>query len=315
MLVPNASAAGERTQSNLELWQVGNTPTYTSGVLKATPAVRELTGNIPQPSYLRLEADTALSCDGYWQGEPAVRSVGWVIGLEIYAVYQDPAEMLCVNTYPFTVTDIYWIVVVDYAQWLRMQPVIASNGGTVECPIPDSLLCIAPTDSLFLDVGTWLVQMTLDFNCVVAEPYFACVYLPDEVSVGTVDLVFDDAIAAGVPCRAYDDWGQGWQDMSQSFPNLILWSEGSTEDLGVSCACDCHADPQCDGLTNVLDVVKGVNVAFRGTVSPPDPNVLCPYYNTDVNCDGVTNVLDVVQLVNVAFRGADGATQFCAACP
>jgi hypothetical protein len=81
-----------------------------------------------------------------------------------------------------------------------------------------------------------------------------------------------------------------------------------------SCACDCHADPQCDGVTNVLDVVQGVNVAFRGQPDIPDPNAACPQVTTDVNCDGVTNVLDVVRLVNVAFRGGNPATEFCDPC-
>ena len=40
----------------------------------------------------------------------------------------------------------------------------------------------------------------------------------------------------------------------------------------------------------------------------------CPFVETDVDCDGVTNVIDVVRFVNVAFRGGDAAVEFCEGC-
>ncbi|HUU45041.1 MAG TPA: hypothetical protein VM118_04845 [Acidobacteriota bacterium] len=83
-------------------------------------------------------------------------------------------------------------------------------------------------------------------------------------------------------------------------------------DRNAFCQCPCHTDPQCDGVTNVLDVVHAVNVAFRGALPVFDDG--CPYERTDVDCTGFTNVLDVVRMVNVAFRGALPATQFCDGC-
>jgi hypothetical protein len=82
----------------------------------------------------------------------------------------------------------------------------------------------------------------------------------------------------------------------------------------VPCPCDCFGDPQCNGATDVLDVVKAVNVAFRSHPDIVDPNGGCPTVTTDVNCDSVTNVLDVVKLVNVAFRSGDPADEFCHPC-
>lgn len=83
-----------------------------------------------------------------------------------------------------------------------------------------------------------------------------------------------------------------------------------------ACACNCHADPVCDGtISNVQDVVATINVAFRGAPAIVDPNVNCPYETTDVNCDSVTSVLDVVKVVNVSFRGANPATEYCNPCP
>jgi hypothetical protein len=81
-----------------------------------------------------------------------------------------------------------------------------------------------------------------------------------------------------------------------------------------SCACDCFADPACDGTTNVLDVVQAANVAFRGGAPIFDPNAQCPFDPVDVDCSGTVNVIDVVRLVNVAFRAGDPALQFCDPC-
>ena len=79
------------------------------------------------------------------------------------------------------------------------------------------------------------------------------------------------------------------------------------------CQCDCHADPVCDGVATVQDVVKTVGVAFRGDLPVIDTD--CAHAGrTDVNCDGVTTIIDVVRMVNVAFRGYDRAAQFCYPC-
>ncbi|HUU45516.1 MAG TPA: VCBS repeat-containing protein [Acidobacteriota bacterium] len=80
------------------------------------------------------------------------------------------------------------------------------------------------------------------------------------------------------------------------------------------CFCACPADPVCDGVTNVLDVITAVDVAFRGAQPPHDSFEQCPYALTDVTCNGFTDVLDVVHLVNVAFRSGDPAIEFCEPC-
>ncbi|HUU46344.1 MAG TPA: hypothetical protein VM118_11495 [Acidobacteriota bacterium] len=81
------------------------------------------------------------------------------------------------------------------------------------------------------------------------------------------------------------------------------------------CYCSCLADPECDGLANVLDVVKAVDVAFRGASAEADPLAQCPYERTDADCSGDTDVLDVVRIVNVAFRSGDPATEYFEPCP
>ena len=95
-------------------------------------------------------------------------------------------------------------------------------------------------------------------------------------------------------------------------------SDGSLADTGrviitisAGCFCDCHADPICDAVTNIQDVVAVVTIAFRSGTDTVDP--ACTHAGrSDVNCDCVVSVLDVVNMVNHAFRG--DVTPFCDAC-
>ena len=85
--------------------------------------------------------------------------------------------------------------------------------------------------------------------------------------------------------------------------------------IQATCPCACHADPNCDGVINVLDVVLAVNDAFRqGGVPALDSNPACAVVTTDVDCDDDTDVFDVVHLVAVGFRNADPAGEFCEPC-
>jgi hypothetical protein len=82
----------------------------------------------------------------------------------------------------------------------------------------------------------------------------------------------------------------------------------------IPCPCQCHGDPVCEGVTNVLDVIKAVGIAFRNEPAIPDPAPACPRTTTDVTCDDVTNVLDVVAIIDVTFRNANPFTTYCAPC-
>lgn len=89
----------------------------------------------------------------------------------------------------------------------------------------------------------------------------------------------------------------------------------STEATTSACACNCHANPECDGFVDIFDVTRAVNVAFRDAAPILDPNVSCPYQTTDVDCSGLTDIFDVIRIINVAFRNGNPATEFCQACP
>jgi hypothetical protein len=322
LLVFTASTWGARPKAHPwdSFWQQMGKPAANSQIKPKTartlrlPTPPQLLGGTSRPLTASGRLAAALdTCDGYWQGTPELRSVGWILGQEVYASYQNPVETGCQNPYPFTVTDVFWAVVVDGDVSLPLQPVIASNQGTADCPYPGILLCLGQEDTVALSAGAWILQMPLNMECSVAEPYFACVYLPDAAGAGIADLIFDADTLNPLMCRSYDDWGEGWQDLAVAFPNMILFSQG--EAPAPTCACDCHGDPQCDSVATVADVVQVVNVAFRSAAPIVDPNAQCPRTTTDVNCDGVTTVSDVVLMVNVAFRSGSRAANVTDPCP
>lgn len=78
------------------------------------------------------------------------------------------------------------------------------------------------------------------------------------------------------------------------------------------CVCPCHADPICDAVTNILDVVSVVDVAFRGNPDVFDSG--CSVSRSDVDCNGHTDIFDVIHIINVAFRGGDPSVEFCNPC-
>lgn len=83
----------------------------------------------------------------------------------------------------------------------------------------------------------------------------------------------------------------------------------------VACVCVCHGDPVCDAIrSDVLDVIKTIDAAFRGEPEQSDPGPLCQFNQTDVNCDQQTNIVDVIRVINVAFRGANVESEYCQPC-
>jgi hypothetical protein len=78
----------------------------------------------------------------------------------------------------------------------------------------------------------------------------------------------------------------------------------------LACDCPCHADPVCDGVTDVLDVNRVIDFIFRGG-SFDGTSGSCPNFNDDVDCSGTIDLVDVVLLDSVAFKGGDPATTFC----
>ncbi len=83
----------------------------------------------------------------------------------------------------------------------------------------------------------------------------------------------------------------------------------------VPCDCDCHGDPQCDGVRcDLVDVIRAIDVAFRGQPDLPDPSPACGRVTTDVDCSDATDIVDVVKLISVAFGGQPTGAVFCDPC-
>lgn len=81
--------------------------------------------------------------------------------------------------------------------------------------------------------------------------------------------------------------------------------------------CYCQGDSyDCDaGWIDVIDVVRAINVSFRGWAPTPDPSPVCPYMRTDINCDGATDLRDIVGIIDVAFNNQSETNAFCNPCP
>lgn len=102
-------------------------------------------------------------------------------------------------------------------------------------------------------------------------------------------------------------------------------TDGDGDNVGDSCdncpflpnpdqiGCSHHGDPDTNGVTDIIDVVMIVEIAFRNGAAMIDST--CPHApagRTDLNCDGNTDIFDVTMMVNVAFR--TGSDQFCNPC-
>lgn len=132
---------------------------------------------------------------------------------------------------------------------------------------------------------------------------------PFTPAIPATAIIPGNTLGAGthtVKCVVDDTTSLIRNDPGAPLRDSAVWS------VTVGCTCACHGDPLCDRVANIQDVVKTVEVAFRGVAPVADP--ACPKQRTDVNCDGVTTVVDVVKVVNVAFRGANPATEYCEPC-
>lgn len=85
------------------------------------------------------------------------------------------------------------------------------------------------------------------------------------------------------------------------------------DELMTTCDCPCHGDPQCDGTrADIQDVVGAIETVFRGGATAQSPD--CPMPDVDTDCNGVPDIVDVIKMIDVAFRGVDPAAAFCNPC-
>lgn len=83
------------------------------------------------------------------------------------------------------------------------------------------------------------------------------------------------------------------------------------------CICACQADPSCDGVTSMADIVLVIDRAFRGAAAVIDPACVDSSNTdglTDVDCSGSTDIVDVTHMIDVALRGSSAEAHFCLPC-
>jgi hypothetical protein len=224
--------------------------------------------------------DPADLCVDQWQGQPAIIIEHWFTGDETYAVYQNPTETGCENTYPFGITDIIWHFYVEVACTLDVQPVVYEDVGTPTCPAPGPILCAGPIyDSIPLTPGGKILTMSLGDTCCVDGPYFAGIICTTYLGPDTVNIVTDDG--DDVPpqnCRTYNDWGLGWKDLvaDEGAPgNLSLWSQGYNTHqnmcgkLAIPPGVDLFETPNDSMTVESLFTVSPIPAGFFGPGSDP----------------------------------------------
>ena len=89
--------------------------------------------------------------------------------------------------------------------------------------------------------------------------------------------------------------GRNWLDQELVHLEFSVSTTG-----GGICEHTCHADPNCDGVADISDIVEMVSVVFHGASQHVQP--LSPVWRNDVNCDGLVNVRDVVHMIDFALR-------------
>lgn len=82
--------------------------------------------------------------------------------------------------------------------------------------------------------------------------------------------------------------------------------------VSIGCFCRCHGDPDCNGYLDIVDVVRTINTAFRGSPSITDQD--CTHERTDVDANAMTNVVDVARMIDVVFGGQVEASVFVDPC-
>jgi len=164
-----------------------------------------------------------------------------------------------------------------------------------------------------LAMGFWPIDKSYEFNPATGAYELVCEW--DFAAFGTLKQWH----AIDVNQDGAAEWlVVNHDEIVFDFPGsdcLLCDSIGVCYASSINCYCHCPADPDCDGLTDVFDVIAAVDVAFRSAPPNPDPYPQCPRERTDTNCDGLTNVFDVVAFVDVAFRAGNPETVFCVPCP
>jgi len=186
---------------------------------------------------------TAEVCDGEWHG-PTVGQTGIHGSKHYLAVYQDPEETGCTDTYPFRVESVIWRIRNNLPTpvTITVQPLIfAAELSDPGCPVPGVLLKRGPANQVDIGPNGDENELILPVGgCCVDGPYFAVVELFDDWT-HLMLLDVDDGVSPPVrTCANYINEGD-WLDVAPYIPgNVKLWSVGET-------------DNDCDGCASYIE--------------------------------------------------------------
>lgn len=269
--------------------------TYFSQAAPVRTPDNRLNINIPNnnPTGVILQAYSPDEyCSGKWQGPLGGYVDSWFGGNEYYAIYQDPAELGCTDTYPFQVTKIIWPIYTDQVISIEVKPIIYSLAGTPECPRPGDIIYEGPLMTFEnLEAGGQYIFMDLEEPVCVYEPYFAGFYFSGQES--NLNIYVDDGmIVAPRECAAYNDYGYGWRDLvaQENFEwNMYLWSEGYNSlenDCADSCSWQYPGDVNSDDTIDEDDITCLTDYLYREGAAPE------PLANGDADGDCRINKAD-----------------------
>jgi hypothetical protein len=167
---------------------------------------------------------------------------GWLVGDEIYKVYQDVDLLPNDCAYPFYVTDVAIELQTAYAGTVYVQVDVEEvdpDQSTEGCPFPGDLLGISDEfGTIVPGAGYYLFVTTFDEPVLVTGPFFAGIYFGSGVDALYPALITDDDPYL---CVSWNDWGEGYVDLINNpyfdFPgNLVMYSLGynAPDDAGNS---------------------------------------------------------------------------------
>ena len=166
--------------------------------------------------------------ESYWAVD------GWLVGDELYKVYQDVDLLNNECTYPFYITEVVFEIQSTSAGTLWVQADIETldpEQSTEACPYPGELLAISPETSYYVPgEGYYLVVIPFDEPVLVTAPYFAGCYFGADVYLLGPSLITDNDPYL---CISWNDWGEGYVDLVSNpyfnFPgNLVMYTRGYT---------------------------------------------------------------------------------------
>jgi len=291
-------------------WPVaaGETTAETSGqIIKETLPPQPLENNLQSP---------ADYCAAMWHGTLYGNVGDFFRGDEYYAVYQDPSEVGCTDTYPFAVAKIIWPIYAVETFDIELRPMIFRSIDIDGCNYPGDVLYEGPPVT-FEDIqpGGQYIYISLEDTICVYEPYFIGFYCTDSIS-GLNLYVDDGQNPEPRSCAVYRQGSGGapfWYDLVEYYGfewNVCMWSEGFNYLEGICLSlCDIQTpgDADSDEAITSDDVDFIINYIYN---SGPAPD---PLGNGDANGDCIIDKGDAIAVM--LYLEGTGATPVDCTCP